>query len=102
MLSRRRREKFMLLRLLFSFSIFQLSHRLWSSRRLLQFTVWLLCEEFAGSSLCFGRPEPEYYDPLYLSWALKGNMFVLIRPDHFINSQIDVHFVPEVRKYYKI
>ncbi|KAJ6104882.1 hypothetical protein N7486_003571 [Penicillium sp. IBT 16267x] len=41
-------------------------------------------EEFAGSSLCIGRPKPEYYDPLYLSRALKGNMFVLIRPDRFI------------------
>lgn len=41
-------------------------------------------EEFAGSSLCLGRPKPEYYDPLYLSWALKGNKFVLLRPDRFV------------------
>lgn len=41
-------------------------------------------EEFAGSSLCLGRPTPEYYDPFYISRALKGNMFALIRPDRFL------------------
>ncbi|KAJ5987625.1 hypothetical protein N7451_011990 [Penicillium sp. IBT 35674x] len=46
---------------------------------------WLATgEEFAGSSLCLVRPKPEYYDPLYLSRALKGNMFVLIRPHRII------------------
>jgi len=41
-------------------------------------------EEFAGSSLCRGRPEPEHYDPFYLAKALGGNKFVLVRPDRFI------------------
>lgn len=36
-------------------------------------------EEFAGSPLCRGRPEPEYYDPHQLGKALGGNKFVLVR-----------------------
>jgi hypothetical protein len=41
-------------------------------------------EEFAGSSLCRGRPEPEQYDPFYLSKALAAAKFVLVRPDRFV------------------
>ncbi|KAJ5798661.1 Monooxygenase FAD-binding [Penicillium pulvis] len=43
-------------------------------------------EEFAGSSLCLGRPEPGYYDLLYLWRELKENMFVLIRPHRKVSS----------------
>ncbi|KAJ5757375.1 uncharacterized protein N7511_006069 [Penicillium nucicola] len=41
-------------------------------------------QEFAQSSLCRGRPEPQYYDPYYLRKSLDGNKFVLVRPDRFI------------------
>jgi hypothetical protein len=46
-------------------------------------------EEFAQSSLCRGRPEPQYYDHLYLKKALEGNKFVLARPDRFIYAACD-------------
>ncbi|CAI7653826.1 unnamed protein product [Penicillium bialowiezense] len=41
-------------------------------------------DEFAQSVLCRGRPEPRYYDSLDLQRILKGNRFVLVRPDRFI------------------
>lgn len=41
-------------------------------------------DEFAQSDLCRGRPEPRYYDSLDLQRILKGNRFVLVRPDRFI------------------
>ncbi|KAK4862426.1 hypothetical protein LT330_002559 [Penicillium expansum] len=46
-------------------------------------------DEFAGSPLCRGRPEPKYYDPLYLSKVLGGRKFVLVRPDRFIYAACD-------------
>lgn len=46
-------------------------------------------EEFAGSPLCRGRPEPEYYDPFCLAKALEGNRFVLLRPDRVIFAACD-------------
>ncbi|KAJ5936560.1 hypothetical protein N7466_003010 [Penicillium verhagenii] len=45
--------------------------------------------EFAESSLCLGRPEPEYYDSLCLRRALKANKYVLVRPDRFIYAACD-------------
>ncbi|KAL4811243.1 hypothetical protein BDV18DRAFT_128954 [Aspergillus unguis] len=41
-------------------------------------------EEFAGSQLCKGRPEPQYYDMHYLGRALGGSKYVIVRPDRFI------------------
>jgi hypothetical protein len=46
-------------------------------------------EEFAGSPLCRGRPDPEYYDPFYLAKTLGGSKFVLVRPDRFIYAACD-------------
>lgn len=45
--------------------------------------------EFAQSRLCHGRPEPQYYDSLDLRRILKGNRFVLVRPDRFIYGACD-------------
>ncbi|KAJ5984893.1 hypothetical protein N7522_012089 [Penicillium canescens] len=61
-------------------------------------------EEFAQSSLCRGRPEPQYYDSLYLGKALEGNKFVLLRPDRFIyaacHSMVDLEkVIPNVIDY---
>lgn len=41
-------------------------------------------EEFAQSSLCRGRPEPQFYDPYQLGKQLKENTYTLIRPDRFV------------------
>ncbi|OQE42999.1 hypothetical protein PENCOP_c003G03963 [Penicillium coprophilum] len=46
-------------------------------------------EEFAGSPLCRGRPEPEYYDPHQLTKVLGGSKFVLVRPDRIVYAACD-------------
>lgn len=45
--------------------------------------------EFSESSLCKNRPEPRFYDPIYMKKALKGKKFVIIRPDRFIFAACD-------------
>ncbi|KAJ5302330.1 hypothetical protein N7508_007193 [Penicillium antarcticum] len=60
-----------------------------ATRDLLSIFRLATAEEFAQSSLCRGRPEPQYYDPLYLGKALEGNGFVVVRPDRFIYAACD-------------
>ena len=41
-------------------------------------------DEFAGSPLCVGRPEPRFYDPYRLWKEAGGKSFVVLRPDRFV------------------
>ncbi|CAH0051114.1 unnamed protein product [Clonostachys solani] len=42
-------------------------------------------EEFAAdTSLCQGRPKPQYYDPYRMSREVSGKRFVILRPDRFV------------------
>ncbi|CAG9942525.1 unnamed protein product [Clonostachys rosea f. rosea IK726] len=41
--------------------------------------------EFAAdTSLCKGRPKPQYYDPYRMSREVSGKPFVILRPDRFV------------------
>lgn len=48
-------------------------------------------EEFAGSPLCRGRPEPRHYNPYYLGEILGGGgvRYVIVRPDRFVYASCD-------------
>lgn len=52
----------------------------------LKFPIYTVAsaKEFAGSSLCLGRPEPMNYDPYRLGKELNGERYSIIRPDRFI------------------
>ncbi|VUC22234.1 unnamed protein product [Clonostachys rosea] len=42
-------------------------------------------EEFASdTSLCRGRPKPQYYNPYRMSQEVSGKQFVILRPDRFV------------------
>lgn len=47
--------------------------------------------EFAASPLCRGRPEPRYYNPLYLGEIMGGGSvrYVIVRPDRFVYASCD-------------
>ncbi|KAL3447764.1 hypothetical protein BJX65DRAFT_307818 [Aspergillus insuetus] len=45
--------------------------------------------EFAASPLCRNRPEPQFYDPYYMSKVLGGRKYVVMRPDRFIFAAVD-------------
>ncbi|KAE8374197.1 hypothetical protein BDV26DRAFT_296196 [Aspergillus bertholletiae] len=45
--------------------------------------------DFACSSLCHGRPEPQHYDPYQLGKAVEGRRFIIVRPDRFVYAACD-------------
>ncbi|KAH7078113.1 hypothetical protein BKA63DRAFT_552239 [Paraphoma chrysanthemicola] len=41
-------------------------------------------EEFGATTLCNGRPKPEFYDPYRMSKEVRSKQFAILRPDRFV------------------